>query len=162
MEVSLWSELASPEIKCSSDDADEDIGVDEVSSAIYYVFHIGESNEVHSEFGELTENKKSVVEVVMGGGEALRVYREKSRGVTEGERRVLCYVQGSKRLKKKKIEAQRRLWDPRIKSAFLRQYLEGKVILKEWGMIRLWICTGTSDQLAEVTDVEESEEVEED
>ncbi|GKA43302.1 hypothetical protein Tco_0736026 [Tanacetum coccineum] len=31
-------------------------------------------------------------EVVMGGGEALGVYREKSRGATEGERRVLFYV----------------------------------------------------------------------
>ncbi|GJV33605.1 hypothetical protein Tco_1394005 [Tanacetum coccineum] len=61
-----------------------------------------------------------VVEVVMGGGEAFGVYREKSRGATEGGRRVLCYVQGSGRLKKKKLEAaiQRRLWDPGIKSAF--------------------------------------------
>ncbi|GKE66505.1 hypothetical protein Tco_1520666, partial [Tanacetum coccineum] len=32
----------------------------------------------------------------------------------------MCYVQGSKRLKKKQMEAaiQRRLWDPGIKSAF--------------------------------------------
>ncbi|GJW18290.1 hypothetical protein Tco_0025726, partial [Tanacetum coccineum] len=61
-----------------------------------------------------------IEEVVMGGGEALGVYREKSRGAAEGGRRVLCYVEGSKRLKKKKMEAaiQRRLWDPGIKSAF--------------------------------------------
>ncbi|GKA23596.1 hypothetical protein Tco_0709629 [Tanacetum coccineum] len=117
--LSLRSELASPEIKGSLD-ADEDIGIDEVSSAIDCVFHIGESNEVRSKFGEFSENKKSVIEVVMGGGEALGVYREKSRGAAEGGRRVLCYVQGSKRLKKKKMEAaiQRRLWDPGIKSAF--------------------------------------------
>ncbi|GJW98973.1 retrotransposon gag protein [Tanacetum coccineum] len=117
--LSLRSELASPEIKGSLD-ADEDIGIDEVSSAIDCVFHIGESNEVRSKFDEFSENKKSVIEVVMGGGEALGVYREKSRGAAEGGRRVLCYVQGSKRLKKKKMEAaiQRRLWDPGIKSAF--------------------------------------------
>ncbi|GJT36919.1 hypothetical protein Tco_0936784 [Tanacetum coccineum] len=130
--LSLRSELASPEIKGSLD-ADEDIGIDEVSSAIDCVFHIGESNEVRSKFGEFSENKKSVIEVVMGGGEALGVYREKSRGAAEGERRVLCYVQGSKRLKKKKMEAaiQRRLWDPGIKSVFLRQHIEGNVVLKE-------------------------------
>ncbi|GJS09024.1 hypothetical protein Tco_0365820 [Tanacetum coccineum] len=117
--LSLRSKLASPKIKGSLD-ADEDIGIDEVSSAIDCVFHIGESNEVRSKFGEFSENKKSVIEVVMGGGEALGVYREKSRGAAEGGRRVLCYVQGSKRLKKKKMEAaiQRRLWDPGIKSAF--------------------------------------------
>ncbi|GJS21135.1 hypothetical protein Tco_0449767 [Tanacetum coccineum] len=117
--LSLRSELASPEIKGSLD-ADEDIGIDEVSSAIDCVFHIGESNGVRSKFGEFLENKKSMIEVVIGGGEALGVYREKSREAVEGERRVLCYVQGSKRLKKKKMEAaiQRRLWDPGIKSAF--------------------------------------------
>ncbi|GKE08687.1 hypothetical protein Tco_1412238 [Tanacetum coccineum] len=110
-------EAPSPEIKGSLD-ADEDIGIDEVSSAIDCVFHIGESNEVRSKFGEFSENKKSVIEVVMGGGEALGVYCEKSSGA--GGRRVSCYVQGSKRLKKKKMEAaiQRRLWDPGIKSAF--------------------------------------------
>nr|GEY48096.1 pentatricopeptide repeat-containing protein At3g02650, mitochondrial [Tanacetum cinerariifolium] len=52
---------------------------------------------------------------------------EKSREVfsvtpweTEGRIRVLCYVQGNERRKKKKIEAayQRRLWDPKIKSVF--------------------------------------------
>ncbi|GKE33488.1 hypothetical protein Tco_1452810 [Tanacetum coccineum] len=102
--LSLRSELASPEIKGSLD-ANEDIGIDEVSSAIDCVFHIGESNEVRSKFGEFSENKKSVIEVFMGGGEALGVYCEKSRGAAEGERRVLCYVQGSKRLKKKKMEA---------------------------------------------------------
>ncbi|GKC80628.1 hypothetical protein Tco_1131402, partial [Tanacetum coccineum] len=92
--ISLQSELASPEIKWSLD-ADEDIGVDEVSSAIDCVFHIGESNEVCSKFGEFSENKKSVVEVVVCGGEALGVYREKSRGAAEGKRRVLCYIQGN-------------------------------------------------------------------
>ncbi|GJT77781.1 retrotransposon gag protein [Tanacetum coccineum] len=117
--LSLRSELASPGIKGSLD-ADEDIGIDEVSSAIDCVFHIGESNEVRSKFDEFSENKKSVIEVVMGGGEALGVYREKSRGAVEGGRKVLCYVQGSKRLKKKKMDAaiQRRLWSPGIKSAF--------------------------------------------
>ncbi|GJY97903.1 hypothetical protein Tco_0514813 [Tanacetum coccineum] len=83
--LSLRSELASPKIKGSLD-ADEDIGIDEVSSAIDCVFHIDESNEVCSKFGEFSENKKSVIEVVMGGGEALRVYREKSRGAAKDGR----------------------------------------------------------------------------
>ncbi|GJV84890.1 hypothetical protein Tco_1524788 [Tanacetum coccineum] len=103
--LSLRSELASPEIKGSLD-ADEDIGIDEVSSAIDCVFHIGESNEVRSKFGEFSKNKKSVIEVVMGGSEALAVYREKSRGAAKGERRLLCYVQGSKRLKRKRWRLQ--------------------------------------------------------
>ncbi|GKB52253.1 hypothetical protein Tco_0903006, partial [Tanacetum coccineum] len=59
------------EIKGSLD-ADEDIGVDEVSSAIDDVFGIGESNvenmEVRSKFDEFSKNKKSVEEVVVGGG----------------------------------------------------------------------------------------------
>ncbi|GKE04650.1 hypothetical protein Tco_1396668, partial [Tanacetum coccineum] len=40
---------------------------------------------------------------------------------------------------KKKIrdEIQRRKWDPGIK-IFFRYHLEGKVIVKEWGMIRPW------------------------
>nr|GFB67887.1 hypothetical protein [Tanacetum cinerariifolium] len=83
------SEEASPVIKGSLD-ANEDIGVVEVSSAIDDVFHIGESNEVRS---------------------------KKSRGAAEGERRALCYVQDSERRKKKKTKAeiQRILWDPGIK-----------------------------------------------
>nr|GEZ29146.1 hypothetical protein [Tanacetum cinerariifolium] len=87
--ISLQSELASPEIKWSLDAGDEDIGIDEVSSAIDCVFHI-----------------------------ALEIYCEKSRGAAENGRRVLCYVKDSRRLKKKKMEAQRRLWDLEIKSAF--------------------------------------------
>ncbi|GJS48645.1 hypothetical protein Tco_0598766 [Tanacetum coccineum] len=115
--LSLQHKLASPEIKGSLD-ADEDIHVDKVSNAIECVIHIGESNEVRSKFGEFLDNKECVVEVVVGGGEALGVYREKSRGAAEGGRRALCYVQNSGRRKKKKMEAaiQKRLWDPEIKS----------------------------------------------
>nr|GEV54368.1 retrotransposon protein [Tanacetum cinerariifolium] len=74
--ITTWdSELASPKIKGSLND-DEDIGVDEVSRAIDGVFDIDDSNikgmEVRSKFGEFSENKKSVEEVV-GDGEALRV-----------------------------------------------------------------------------------------
>ncbi|GKD58031.1 hypothetical protein Tco_1295540 [Tanacetum coccineum] len=60
---------------------------------------------------EIISNEEKEHAVVMGGGEAFGVYCEKSRGATEGGRRVLCYVQGSGRLKKKKLEAaiQRRL-----------------------------------------------------
>ncbi|GJR96368.1 hypothetical protein Tco_0268542, partial [Tanacetum coccineum] len=82
---SLQSELASPEIKGSLD-ADKDTGVDEVSSAIDGVFDIGESNvksmEVRSKFGEFSENKKSVEEVVVGGGEALGIDEDESNRVS--------------------------------------------------------------------------------
>nr|GEY19616.1 hypothetical protein [Tanacetum cinerariifolium] len=58
---------------CGSLDANEDIGVVEVSSAIDDVFDIGESNvksiEVLSAFREFSENKESLKEVVEGGGE---------------------------------------------------------------------------------------------
>ncbi|GJY82244.1 hypothetical protein Tco_0495620 [Tanacetum coccineum] len=75
--VLSWpSEEAPPVIKMSLD-ANEDIGVVEVSSAIDDVFDIGESNvesmEVRSEFSEFSENKKSVEEVVVGGGEVCGV-----------------------------------------------------------------------------------------
>ncbi|GKC27071.1 hypothetical protein Tco_1034365 [Tanacetum coccineum] len=72
----LQGEFASPEVKWSLD-ADEDIGVDDVSSAIDGVFNIGESNvesiEVRSKFGEFSENKASLEEVVVGGGKVLGV-----------------------------------------------------------------------------------------
>ncbi|GJV37173.1 hypothetical protein Tco_1409650 [Tanacetum coccineum] len=99
--LSLQHKLASPKIRGSLD-VDEDIHVDEVSSAIDCVIHIGESNEVRS---------------------------KKTRGAAEDGRRALCYVQDSGRRKKKKIEAeiQRRLWDPEIKIVF-RQHLEDKVV----------------------------------
>ncbi|GKE31154.1 ty3-gypsy retrotransposon protein [Tanacetum coccineum] len=78
----LQSELASPKIKGSLN-ADEDIGVDEVSSAIDGVFDMGKSNvesmEVRSKFGEFSDNKKSVEEVV-GVGEALRVGEDDDSG----------------------------------------------------------------------------------
>ncbi|GJY03174.1 hypothetical protein Tco_0361326 [Tanacetum coccineum] len=80
--ISLQSELASPKIKGSLN-ADEDIGVDKVSSAVDGVFDMGESNvesmEVHSKFGEFSENTKSVEEV-MGDGEALRVGEDDDSG----------------------------------------------------------------------------------
>ncbi|GJW60796.1 RNA-directed DNA polymerase, eukaryota [Tanacetum coccineum] len=67
---------APPVIKVSLD-ANEDIGVVEVRSAIDDVFDIGESNvesmEVRSEFSEFSKNKESVEEVVVGGGEACKV-----------------------------------------------------------------------------------------
>ncbi|GJY09859.1 hypothetical protein Tco_0378044 [Tanacetum coccineum] len=75
--VLSWpSEEAPPVIKWSLD-ANEDIGVVEVSSAIDDVFDICESNvesmEVRSEFSEFSKNKESVEEVVVGGGEACGV-----------------------------------------------------------------------------------------
>ncbi|GKC04090.1 zinc finger BED domain-containing protein RICESLEEPER 2-like protein [Tanacetum coccineum] len=69
-------------IKGSLND-DEDIGVDEVSSAIDGVFDMGESNvesmDVHSKFREFLDNKKSVEEVV-GVGEALEVGEDDDSG----------------------------------------------------------------------------------
>ncbi|GJT85073.1 hypothetical protein Tco_1066790 [Tanacetum coccineum] len=107
--LSLRSELASPEIKRSLD-ADVDIRVDEVSSVIDCVIHIGESNEVRS---------------------------KKSRGAAEGGRRALCYIQDSGRRKKKKMEAEieRRLWDPEIKIV-LDNTLRTRWFLKGWGVLR--------------------------
>ncbi|GJY20106.1 hypothetical protein Tco_0392672 [Tanacetum coccineum] len=82
--LSLQSELTSPEVKGSLD-ADEDIGVDEVSSAIDNVFDSGESNmesiEVRNKFGEFLENKESVEEVVVSGGEALGADEDESNRV---------------------------------------------------------------------------------
>ncbi|GJT54626.1 hypothetical protein Tco_0989680 [Tanacetum coccineum] len=74
-----------------------------------YVIHIGESNEARS---------------------------KKSRGVAEGERRALCYVQDNGSRKKKKMEAEihRRLWDPGIKIVF-RQHLEDKVVSEGVGSV---------------------------
>ncbi|GJU53334.1 hypothetical protein Tco_1227048 [Tanacetum coccineum] len=81
--TSLQSEVASPEVKGSLD-ADEDIGVDEVNNVIDDAFIIGESNvesmEVHSKFGEFSQNKESVKEVVVGGGEALGVGEDDDTG----------------------------------------------------------------------------------
>ncbi|GKC92939.1 hypothetical protein Tco_1158381, partial [Tanacetum coccineum] len=135
--IDYISELALPEIKGSLD-ADEDIGVDEVSSAIDNVF------EVVVGGGEFSKNKNRVISVLKdGGGEfddsldeinlglneefVIRVlegrdvssesfvvflkwvYHEKSREVfsvtpwaAKGGRKVLCYVQGNTRRKRKK------------------------------------------------------------
>ncbi|GJR71417.1 putative ribonuclease H-like domain-containing protein [Tanacetum coccineum] len=80
----LQSELASPEIKVSLN-VDEDIGVDEVSSAIDGVFVIGENNvesmEVRSKIDKFSENKESVEVVFVGGGEALGVNEDESNRV---------------------------------------------------------------------------------
>ncbi|GJT98951.1 hypothetical protein Tco_1094469 [Tanacetum coccineum] len=77
-------QIASPEVKRSLD-ANENIGVDEVTSVIDGAFVIGESGvesmEVRSKFGEFLENKESVEEVVVGGGEALRVDEDESNRV---------------------------------------------------------------------------------
>nr|GEW73085.1 hypothetical protein [Tanacetum cinerariifolium] len=82
--ISLRSKIASPEVK-ESLDVDEDIGVDKVSSTIDGVFVIGESImeiiEVPSKFDELSENKESVEEVAVGGGEALGVDEYESNRV---------------------------------------------------------------------------------
>ncbi|GJU63756.1 hypothetical protein Tco_1245591 [Tanacetum coccineum] len=75
--VLSWPSEEYPPVIKGSFDANEDIGVVEVSSAIDDVFDIGERNvesmEVRSEFSEFLKNKKSVEEVVVGGGKACGV-----------------------------------------------------------------------------------------
>ncbi|GJY96508.1 hypothetical protein Tco_0513418 [Tanacetum coccineum] len=75
--VLSWPSEESPPVIKGSFDANEDIGVVEVSSKINDVFDIGESNmesmEVRSEFSEFLKNKESVEEVVVGGGEVCGV-----------------------------------------------------------------------------------------
>nr|GEY65687.1 hypothetical protein [Tanacetum cinerariifolium] len=88
--LSKLLQLASPKIKGSLN-VDEDIGVDEVSSAIDDVFNMGESNvesmKVPSKFDEFLDNKKSVEEVV-GVGERLGLARMMNR-VTRPRTRVM-------------------------------------------------------------------------
>nr|GEW57665.1 hypothetical protein [Tanacetum cinerariifolium] len=126
------TEVTSPEIKWSLD-ADEDIGVDEVSSMIDGV---SDSEEVVVSGGEALgvdeDEPNRVISVLKDGGDefgdnideinlglreeyVIRVLEdrdvsgEKSREVfsitpwaTKGGKRVLCYVQGNRRRKKKK------------------------------------------------------------
>ncbi|GJS78231.1 hypothetical protein Tco_0728112 [Tanacetum coccineum] len=66
------------------------------------------------------------------------VYRVKSHGAAKGGKRVLCYVQGSGRRKKKQIEAaiQRRLWDTGIKSV-----IQGNTLRARWfGVLGVYVC----------------------
>nr|GEV75973.1 RNA-directed DNA polymerase, eukaryota [Tanacetum cinerariifolium] len=198
--VLSWpSEEAPPVIKRSLD-VNQDIGFVEVISEIDDVFDIGKSNvesiEVCNEFSKFSENKESVKEVVVGGGEGIgigdahrlmdnrrnhkfiqpnvlgwmpdsqlaysayhlngKVIFEGGKSVIEwvakGERMVLCYVQGSRRRKRKKgvgcgsgrhenyrserrDSGRSRISNPGIKLHF-RHHLEDKVVVKEWGMIR--------------------------
>ncbi|GKC97179.1 hypothetical protein Tco_1167454 [Tanacetum coccineum] len=188
--LSLQSEVASPEVKVSLD-ADEDIGVDDFSSAIDGVFDsevvvsggetLGvdedEPNSVISVLkdgcGEFDDNIDEInlglrEECVIRVLEGRDVSSEKSHEVfsitpwaAKGGRRVLCYVQGSRRRKRKKSIGcssgrrdcaplgasvfplfnpglgsfpHKRIWDPGINIVF-RQHLEGKVVSKEWRML---------------------------
>nr|GEW98907.1 hypothetical protein [Tanacetum cinerariifolium] len=184
--LSLQSELASPEVKGSLD-VDEDIGVDEVSSTINGVFDSEVVVSDGEALGVDEDEPNRVISVLKdGGGEfddnideinlglseecVIRVLEdryvsgEKSREVfsitpwaAKGERMVLCYVQGSRRRKRKKSIgcssgrrdyallgalvfplfnpgpgsfAHKRIWDLGIKIVF-KQHLEGKVVSKE-------------------------------
>ncbi|GJX84144.1 hypothetical protein Tco_0333625 [Tanacetum coccineum] len=108
--LSLRSELASPDIKGSLD-GDEDIGVDEVSSAIDGVFDIGKSLVVFLKWVQISGSRPLLLMVSL-----------ENTDVAMG----------------KEVKIQRRIWDPGIK-IFFRQHLEDKVILKGWGVIRLWL-----------------------
>ncbi|GKA69994.1 hypothetical protein Tco_0776058 [Tanacetum coccineum] len=85
--LSLRSELASSEIKGSLD-VDEDIGVDEVSSAIDGVFDIGESLVVFLKWVRISRSRP-----------LLLVESFENTDVAMG----------------KEVKIQRRIWDPRIK-----------------------------------------------
>ncbi|GJT68070.1 hypothetical protein Tco_1019550 [Tanacetum coccineum] len=108
--LSLRSELASPDIKGSLD-CDEDIGVDEVSSAIDGVFDIGMSLVVFLKWVQISGSRPLLLMVSL-----------ENTDVAMG----------------KEVKIQRRIWDLGIK-IFSRQHLEDKVILKGWGVIRLWL-----------------------
>ncbi|GJY69192.1 hypothetical protein Tco_0472174 [Tanacetum coccineum] len=108
--LSLRSELASPEIKGFLD-ADEDIGVDEVSSVIDGVFDIGKSLVVFLTWIQISRSRPLLLMVSL-----------ENTDVAMG----------------KELKIQRRIWDPRI-NIFFRQHLEDKVILMEWGVIRPWL-----------------------
>nr|GEV09272.1 hypothetical protein [Tanacetum cinerariifolium] len=133
--VLSWPCEEAPPVIKGSLDANEDIGVVEVSSTIDDVFDIGESN---------VESMESDIDIKDGGGEFdgrldkinLNLSEELSNNeVAEGGRMVLCYVQGRRRQKRKKgvgcgsgrQENHRsgrrdcdriRIWDPRIKRVF--------------------------------------------
>nr|GEX61192.1 hypothetical protein [Tanacetum cinerariifolium] len=141
--VLSWpSEEAPPVIKGSLD-------ANEVISTIDDIFDIGESNvesiEVRSEFSKFLENKESVKEVVVGGGEVdgrldeinLNVSDELAdNGKAKEEKGVGC---GSGRHENygsgRRDSGRSKIWDPGIKIHF-RHHLEDKVAVKEWGMIR--------------------------
>ncbi|GJX30432.1 hypothetical protein Tco_0238511 [Tanacetum coccineum] len=108
--LSLRSELASPDIKGFLD-GDEDIGVDEVSSAIDGVFDIGKNLVVFLKWVQISGSMPLLLMVSL-----------ENKDVAMG----------------KEVKIQRRIWDPGIK-IFFRQHLEDKVILKGWGVIRLWL-----------------------
>nr|GEV75971.1 retrovirus-related Pol polyprotein from transposon TNT 1-94 [Tanacetum cinerariifolium] len=142
-----WPIEEAPPVIKGSLDANEDISVVEVYSVIDDVFDIGESNvesiEVRSEFSKFLENKESVKEVVVGGGEVdgrldeinlnlsdeLADNGKRKKGVGCGIGRQENY--GSRR----QDSGKSRISDPRIKIHF-RHHLEDKVVVKEWGMIR--------------------------
>nr|GEW88594.1 hypothetical protein [Tanacetum cinerariifolium] len=166
--VLSWPSEEAPLVIKGSLDANEDIGVVEVSSAIDNVFDIGESNvksmEVRSEFSEFLENKKSVEEVVVGGGEACRV------GENELNRVILTLKDGGDELDSRLDEINlnlceelakngvspiptslvahessraRQLWE-RIysQSAYSSYHLEGKVISEGVGSVTAWVAKG--------------------
>ncbi|GJZ29925.1 hypothetical protein Tco_0574972 [Tanacetum coccineum] len=88
--LSLQSELASPDIKGSLDD-DEDICVDEVSSAIDHVFDIGKSLVVFLKWVQISGSRPFLLMVSL-----------ENTNVAMG----------------KEVKIQRRTWDPGIKIFF--------------------------------------------
>ncbi|GJR48546.1 hypothetical protein Tco_1316649 [Tanacetum coccineum] len=86
--LSLHGEFASPEVKGSLD-ADEDIGIDEVSSAIDGVFDIGESLVVFLKWVLISRSRPLLLMISF-----------ENTDVAMG----------------KEVKIQRRIWDPRIKN----------------------------------------------
>ncbi|GJV83040.1 hypothetical protein Tco_1522938 [Tanacetum coccineum] len=161
--VLSWpSEEAPPVIKWSLD-ANEDIGVVEVSSAIDDVFDIGESNvesmEVRSEFSEFSENKESVEVVVVGGGEACGVGEDELNRVISALKDGGGEFDGLRQLwerigigdahglmdngrNHKFVQPDVWGWISDSQSAYSSYHLEGKVIFEGVGSVTAWVAEG--------------------
>nr|GEY43859.1 hypothetical protein [Tanacetum cinerariifolium] len=144
--VLSWpSEKAPPVIKGSLD-ANEDIGVVNVISAIDDVFDIGESNvesiEVRIEFREFLENKKSLKEVVVGAGEFDGRLDKINLNLSEelannGVSPIPTYLVAHE------SPRVRQLWERTVsQSAYSSYHLEGKVIFEEGKSVTAWVAEG--------------------
>ncbi|GJR51823.1 hypothetical protein Tco_1402344 [Tanacetum coccineum] len=147
--VLSWPSEEAPPLIEGSLDANEDIGVVEVSSAIDDVFDIGVSNvesmEVHSEFREFLENKESVEEVVVGGGKTCEVGEDELNRVIPARKDGGGEIDG--RLDEINLNLSEELadnggWMSNSQSAYSSYHLEGKVIFEGVGSVTAWVAEG--------------------
>nr|GEU87438.1 class II heat shock protein [Tanacetum cinerariifolium] len=141
--VLSWpSEEAPPVIKGSLD-ANEDIGVVEVSSAIDDVFDIGESNvesiEFHSKFSEFSENKESVKERTTGLVLYLLLWwLMKVREFANYGKELVSVMLMDNGRNHKFVQPNVWGWMSDSQSAYSSYHLEGKVIF-EGGMVLCYV-----------------------